>query len=169
MFQMRKTEYYHEIKHYIKSKIKHPEDAEDLTQNVFLEYYETKDRDNNIQNHKAYLLWIVKFKIADYYRQKTKQPKLVQFRSELLDKNNDAKLISVSVTKEITEDLKNAISTLPPKAKEACELILIDNLSYEEASKEANCSKKVLCKRYYKGLKKLRRETSHISLKTKDL
>jgi RNA polymerase sigma-70 factor (ECF subfamily) len=161
-----KTEHYHEIKRFVISKIVHPEDSEDLTQQVFLEYYETKDRENNIQNHKEYLFGMAKIKIADYYHQKKTQTKFVQLKSELVD---NIKLKDTSDQNAIIEELNNLISKLPPKAKQACELILLDNLNYEEAAQKANCSVKVIRKRYYKGLKILRDKRQHISLIDKEL
>ena len=150
---MEKTQYYPEIKRYVKSKIEHSEDAKDLTQQVFLEYFKAKDREKNIQSSKAYLYGTAKIKIADYYREKKKPPKLVQFKTIEKDKICGTKHINDSDTKEISEELKKAISLLPPKAKEAIELILFNNLSYEQAAKKANCSFRIFYERFYKGRK----------------
>ncbi|MBN2588780.1 MAG: sigma-70 family RNA polymerase sigma factor [Sedimentisphaerales bacterium] len=132
---MEKTEHYPEIKRYVKSKIVHPEDSEDLTQQVFLEYFKAKQRENNPKNSKAYLLGTAKIKVADYYRQKKKQPKLVQFKKELVGNILNMKRIDTSDQREITE-----------------ELIIFDNLSYEEAAQRANFAVKIFYQRYYKGL-----------------
>ena len=141
------------IKRYIVSRVRNPLDAEDVTQQVFLEYYESRCKEDDIQNQKAYLLGAARIKVADYYRQKKEQPKFVPLMPELVDIRNNERIISDFDTKEITEDLQNIISKLPPKTREACKLVLLHNLSYEEAAKKAKCSIRVFYERYYKGLK----------------
>ena len=74
---MEKTKYYSGIKHYITSRIRNPDDAEELTQCVFLEFYQGNNRGDNLQNPEAYLLGIAKKLIGSYYRQKDKQPEFL--------------------------------------------------------------------------------------------
>ncbi len=79
----------------------------------------------------------------------------MKLKPELID---NKKLRANSDQKEITDELKTLISKLPPKAKEACKMILLENLNYEEAAKIANCSVKVFCDRFYEGLKIVRKK-----------
>ena len=60
---MEKMGYYFEISRYI-------EDIADLTQQVFLKYYQAKSHQKNVHNPKAYLLGTARIIIADYYRKK---------------------------------------------------------------------------------------------------
>ncbi len=152
---MESIRYYPEIKRYVESRVGNPEDVEDLTQQVFFKYYEIKSRGKLIQNSNAYLTRIAQIEVTEFYRKKNKQPQIVQLHPKFTDKISDKKQAISSKTKEITEELKEIISNLPPKAKEAVELILCSNLSYEEAAQKANCSVKVFCERFYKGLKNI--------------
>lgn len=148
---MENSKYYTEIKRYITAKIRNPADAEDLTQQVFLKFYQTKNKDNDIRNHRAYLNSIARTLVIDHYRAKKKQPQFIQLSPKLADNISicDKKQNIISNIKEMIEEIENVISELPPKAKEAAELILIEYLSYEEAAQKTNCSVRIFYKRFY--------------------
>ncbi|MBN2591229.1 MAG: RNA polymerase sigma factor [Sedimentisphaerales bacterium] len=158
---MGKTEYYPEIKKYIKRKIKSPDDVEDLTQQVFLDIYQSKNRDKNIQNHKAFLYGTARTLVADYYRRKNKQTQLVKSHKKLADKIIDEKQRNYSQAKELIEEIESIIAKMPKKAREASKLILIKNVSYEEAAQKANCPISVFYVCFHEGLKILRKKLKH--------
>ncbi len=62
---MKSIEYYSEIERYIKLRVMHPEDAEDLIQRVFLEYYQAKKQEKPIQDPKAYLFGTARILISE--------------------------------------------------------------------------------------------------------
>lgn len=153
---MEKTEYYSGIKRYIASRIKSPDDAEDVTQHVFLEFYQNNNRGDNLQNPKAYLFGIARKLISRYYSQRNKESGLQQIDTKVTDKLSYDNYRKDSKTRELIEDIDNTISQLPPKAREAVELRLIDDLSYKEAAHKANCSVGIFYDRFYDGLKILK-------------
>ena len=156
---MEKTKYYSGIKCYIASRIRNPDDAEDLAQCVFLEFYQNNNRDDNLQNPEAYFFGIARKLIGRYYSQKDKKSGFLQIDTEVANKLSYDNYSKDSKTRELIEDIGNIISELPPKAREAVELRLIDDLSYKEAAHKANCSVGIFYDRFYEGLKILREKT----------
>ncbi|MBN2590406.1 MAG: sigma-70 family RNA polymerase sigma factor, partial [Sedimentisphaerales bacterium] len=151
------SKYYTEIKRYITANVRNPADAEDLAQQAFLKFYQSKSKENSIKNHKAYLNSIARAIVADYYRVKKKKPQFVQLNPKLADNICDIKQIISFDLKEIAEEVENIISKLPPKTKEAAELILIEKHSYEQAAQKANCPVQVFYERCYEGMKILKK------------
>jgi len=152
-----KTKYYSGIKRYITSRIRNPDDAEELTQRVFLEFYRNNNRDGNLQNPEAYLFGIARKLVGSYYRQKDKQPGfLEEVDSEITDRICYDNYSKDSRNRDLIEEINNIIAELPPKAREAVELRLIDNLSCKEAAQKANCSIGIFYDRFYEGLRILK-------------
>ena len=83
---MEKTEYYSGIKRYIASRIRNPDDAEDVTQHVFLEFYQNNNRCDNLQNPKAYLFGIARKLVGRYYSQRNKESEPQQLDTKVTDK-----------------------------------------------------------------------------------
>jgi RNA polymerase sigma-70 factor (ECF subfamily) len=149
-----KTKYYSGIKSYIALRIRNPADAEDLTQCVFFEFYRSNYQESELQNVKAYLFGIARKLISNYYRQKDKELRFLQTIPNITDK---ASCDNYSRdTQELIEKIDNIISGLPPKAREAVELRLIDDLGPKEAARKARCSVDRFYDRFYEGLKIIR-------------
>jgi RNA polymerase sigma-70 factor (ECF subfamily) len=153
-----KTKYYLGIKRYIASRINSPDDAEDLTQCTFLEFYKSNNRVENLENPKAYLFGIARKLIGNYYHRKDKNKESVflQIVPEITDKISYENYNKESRTIDLIEEIDNIISELPPKAREAVELRLIEDLSCKEAAHRANCSVGIFYDRFYEGLKILK-------------
>jgi len=153
-----KTKYYSGIKRYIASRIRNPDDAKDIAQSVFLEFYRNNNRGGNLHNPKAYLFGIARNLIDHYYHQKDKQKGFLQVAPEIADKicygnySKDSRII------DLVEEIDNIISELPPKAREAVELKLIYNLSPKEAAQKIGCSVDRFYERFHEGLKILRKK-----------
>lgn len=58
--------------------------------------------------------------------------------------------------KELEKLLEDAVEQLPPKAREAVKLRLIEGLDPEAAAKRAGCHVDTFYRRFYEGLKALR-------------
>jgi RNA polymerase sigma factor (sigma-70 family) len=153
---MEKTKYYSEIKRYIASRIRNPDDAEDLTQRVFLEFYQNNNGDGDIQNPKAYLFGIARKQISRYRSQKHKESGFLQIDTEMTDRLSYDNYNKDSKTANLIEDIETIISQLPPKAREAVELKLVDDLSPEEAAQKSDCSIDRFYDRFHEGMKILK-------------
>ena len=150
---MEQTQYYSGIKRYIASRISNLDDAEDLAQSVFLEFYRGNP---NCENSESYLFGIARNLIASYYRKKNIQ-QVVQLNSKIADDIALEDHAGSSKTKALVEEIETAVFELPPKSREAVELRLINDLDYTEAAFKAKCSVKNFYVRFHSGLKNLKR------------
>ena len=153
---MEKTKYYPGIKRYIVSRIRNPDEAEDLTQRVFLEFYQNNNGDRDIQNPKAYLFGIARNLVGDYYSQKNRQSRFLRIDSEITERISNDNYGKNSRARDLIEEIEAIISQLPPKAREAVELRLVDDLSYKEAARKADCPVGMFYDRFYEGMKILK-------------
>jgi RNA polymerase sigma factor (sigma-70 family) len=151
-----KVKYYSGIKRYIVSRIRNPDDAEELTQCVFLEFYQSHNGDDNLRNPEAYLFGIARKLIGCYYSQRDKESGFLQIDPKVADKISYDNYSKDFKTKDLFEEINNVISELPPKAREAVELRLIEDLSPKEAALKAGCSVDRFYDRFHEGLKILK-------------
>lgn len=153
---MEKIKYYSGIKRYIASRIENPNDAEDVAQSVLLEFYQNNNVGDNLQNPKAYLFGIARKLIAHYYSHKDKQPGFLPIDPEIADRISYDNYSKDFRTENLVEKIDDIISELPPKAREAVELRLIDNLNPKEAAQKIGCSVDRFYDRFHEGLEILR-------------
>lgn len=153
---MEKTKYYSEIERYIASRLSNPNDAEDLTQRVFLEFYQNNNGDGDIQNPKAYLFGIARKMVGRYHSKKRKESGFLQINTEMTDRLSYNNYNKDSRTGELIEEIETIISQLPPKARKSVELRLINHLSPAEAAQKSNCSVDRFYDRFHEGMKILK-------------
>ncbi|MDY6915216.1 MAG: RNA polymerase sigma factor [Candidatus Cloacimonadota bacterium] len=132
--------------------LRNPEDAEDLTQEVFLAFYKHM-KNVKKDSYKAYLFQTAYHKALNHIK-KQKQNKtytqadLLNISQPEEDKNNLA-------VKEKT--IKTALAKLPPKYQLILELQFYQNLSYKEIAKILNTSVSAVDSRLVRAKKKLKK------------
>ena len=119
-FSLIVKKYTNSIFNYIKNKIKKREDAEDLTQNVFISFYKAIERFDEEKPVKPYLYQIVKNQLKMYYRS----------RNQMLPLKEDIYLADYYFTDKIDkidiEDIKSQINFLEKKEKKMLLMIADD-------------------------------------------
>jgi RNA polymerase sigma-70 factor (ECF subfamily) len=157
---MEKTRYYPGIKRYIASRISNPDDAEDLAQSVFLEFYQGN---HNGENPEPYLFGIARNLIARYYLDKRKQPNTIPTSAiekhySTCKERDDTEQSGMRKCRDI---LTMSLEQLPHNDYETIRLCLSGELSLKETAQRAKIPVTVFYKRYQRALKILRK----ISLK----
>lgn len=158
---MDKTEHYPGIRRYVASRIGNPTDAEDLTQGVFLEFYRSTNGDHKSkpENPKAYLFRITRNLIAQYHKSQKRRKSLeIPIDIQTIDRVSHNNYHKNARSQELVEQIGHIIAELPPKARDAVELRLIEGFSPNEAAREAHCSIERFYSRFHKGMKILREE-----------
>jgi RNA polymerase sigma-70 factor (ECF subfamily) len=157
--------YYSRIKRYIASRINSIPEAEDLSQNVFLELCKGNSRYDGQRDPEAYLFGMARNLISHYHRNKRKYLQTVQLESarDSAISYDAPQYRSASLTR-LRKDLDEAIKQLPPKAKDAIRARLIEGLSPTEAAQKAGCSIQAFYNRFDAALKALEamRETGRL-------
>jgi RNA polymerase sigma factor (sigma-70 family) len=126
--------------------LRHIQDAEDVTMEVFADFYHKPPKD--LQNPKPILLRMAVNKAMDVFR-KAKNPDL-SFDEEIMSKHegNEDCLSQ--------EEIAKAITQLPAKLSAAITLVYLSQLTSEEAATALQCSPASLRKRLERGKKKLK-------------
>jgi len=154
------TEHYLSVKRYIASQVKNPNDVEDLTQSVFLEFYKKDNHRKEYNSPEAYILKIAQDAVALYHRKRNRQLKTISIESidEIAD--NDVILGNQNAEKharlqELTKLIQAA--ELPPKARQALILRFIKGYSIRDSAKKAGCSVNAFYQRIARGVKAIRK------------
>jgi len=134
-------------------------DAEELTQDVFLEFYQSTngDRKSRPDNPKAYLFGIARNLIAQHYRRKSnKRAVEVPIDIQSLSRISEDTYYKHVRFQELVEQITRIIAELPPKAREAVELRLIHGLNSVEGARRSGCTVDRFYDRFHEGVKRLR-------------
>ena len=154
--------YYHQMERYIGACIGSATYAKDLAQDIFVELCKGNGRYDGREDVERYLLGVARNLVRRYWRKKAKSGKTVPIE-EIGDSLADSR--DIGLHRHITEqvptqvpdiDIAKMLARLPPKAREALKLRLIDGLSSREAAKKAGCSVGTFRKRISNGLQKVR-------------
>ncbi|MDH4238976.1 MAG: sigma-70 family RNA polymerase sigma factor [Phycisphaerae bacterium] len=159
--------YYSRIKRYIVSRINSIPNAEDLSQNVFLELCKGNSHYDGQRDAEAYLFGIARNLIRHYHRNKRKYLHTVQLEAARdFAISYDAQQYQPPSLKQLRQHLDEAIKQLPPKAKNAIRARLIEGLSPTEAAQKAGCSIQAFYNRFDAALKALEvmRETGRLKV-----
>jgi len=151
--------YYHRIKSYIACSVGSGQDAEDLTQEVFVELSKKNDQNKEYDNPIAYLFGISRNIIKNYFQEKNQSVKTIPIttidedNTNQLEQNDSFEKMFLSERRQIIE---LAVAKLSPKTRQAIKLRFIDGLSVKEACAKEQCSPDVFSRRLYDGIKVLR-------------
>ena len=148
--------YYSRLKRYIASCIKSFPDAEDLTQNLFFELCKGNEHYDSQRDAEAYLFGIARNLVNRYHRDRCKYPQTVQIEKTMeiaaSSSAQQSQPISLSQLEKLLED---TTEQLPPKAKEAIRIRLIEGLPVKEAAQKCGCSTDAFYKRFNAAFKAL--------------
>ena len=151
--------YYHRIKGYITSSVGSDQDADDLTQDVFIELSKKSNQNNDYKNPIAYLFGITRNIIKRHIEKQNKSVQTIPITA--IDKENTYKSEQKDSFEQILNSerkqiIEQAIAKLHPKSRQAIKLRFIDGLSIKEASEIEQCSPKVFSQRLYEGINTLK-------------
>ena len=139
---------YNSLLGYIKKRVRNQEDAEDLTQDVFLKL--SKSNNKGVNNIKSWVYTIAKNTITDYYRKK--QIKTNSIEDDIFfdnDSNEDAR-------KELEKCLNSFINQLPEQYKELIVLSELKEIPQKEIAEQLNMNYVTVRSKIQRGRKKLK-------------
>ncbi len=144
LFRTTYREYYPIINGSIYTKIGDRETADDMTQDVFLAFFENLEK---IEYIRAWLFNTVKYKLIKYYLKVKKMPEDLA----TLEATGDIALTYINGFKDTRIIIKEALETITDdKDRNIFDLVAVLNYSYKEVSQEMGLSYKQVRTRYTK-------------------
>ena len=142
------TQLYNPLLGYIKKRVRNQEDAEDLTQDVFLKL--SKSNDNGVDNLKSWVYTIAKNTITDYYRKRHLQTNSIEDDTFLdYDTNEDAGI-------ELGKCVNAFINQLPEEYRNLMIMSEIKEMSQKEIAAQLDMNYVTVRSKIQRGRKKLR-------------
>ncbi|UZR97123.1 RNA polymerase sigma factor [Chondrinema litorale] len=149
--------YYLPLKKEAEILLSDEKDAEDITQQLFLEICKKQLITNKIENLPAYLIKSVKNKSLNQLKKNKKEVHFPQLPESIDFYNNPLQQLT---TKEIQEVLKKNLLYLPPKCRQVFEWKYIEGFSNKEICTKAGISPNTVDNHLAKALKLLRPKLS---------
>nr|CRH07274.1 RNA polymerase sigma factor [Candidatus Magnetococcus massalia] len=145
------------VYHFILRHIDSTDDAQDLTQETFLEAYRNLSR---FQGHSLFSTWIlgIAHNMSRNFRGRAPHYKYNIVDDSALEKSHKEGEDPQSLISESAriQALKQAMGALPDDQREALTLVSLEELSYEEAAQVAGISLSALKTRVFRARRRLR-------------
>lgn len=141
--------YYSKLVRFAKEFVIQEEDAENITQDVFIILWENRDFIKHIDNMNAYLFRLVRNKCLDYLKHKVFEQRYVES-------------VQTSYEVDVVEDndteilIRAAINSLPKRCRDIFLLSRVEGLKYKEISEQLGISVNTVECQMGIALKKLR-------------
>lgn len=141
--------YYSKLVRFAKEFVIQEEDAENITQDVFIILWENRDFIEHIDNMNAYLFRLVRNKCLDYLKHKVFEQRYVES-------------VQMSYEVDVVEDndteilIRAAINSLPKRCRDIFLLSRVEGLKYKEISEQLGISVNTVECQMGIALKKLR-------------
>lgn len=137
------------------------EDAEDVTQEVFIKLARTI---GNFKGEASFTTWLYRITVnaaRDFHRKAASKTKMET--AYLNDRRGESPCDRDFANPISATRLYSAIDKLPPKLKEAVILVLAEGLSHKEAAGALNCAEATVSWRVFQARRKLRKLLEHES------
>lgn len=157
--------WYSRVKHFAYDYVLSEEEAENITQDVFLDFYQKRDLLDFHVNVIAYLFTSVKNRCIDYLRRKLLEQEAVSKMQEEFDLSFRMKFDSLEAfnMEALSEDhikdiLEKALDTLPERCREIFVMSKLEGKKQKEIAEELGISVKTIESQITIAYKKLREE-----------
>lgn len=127
------------------------EEAEEITQEVFITVWENREKIDAEMSFSAYIFGIAKHKIFNLIRKKYYYNQYLEKSKNNNEINGEDEILNHELQKLINE----CIESLPPKRKEIFKLSREEGLTYKEIAKKLNISENTVDVQIRKSLKQL--------------
>lgn len=156
------TIHYQSILSFISSKVQNDEDAEDLTQEVFIKLLRSREKGISINNLQNWLFSIAKNSVIDYYR---KKKIILETINE--DNNHDLKyeydelILTEGQQLRLKVYLKTVIQELPENYRVLIEMSELQGLSQKEIAEELGMNYTTVRSKIQRGRQKIKKAISN--------
>lgn len=141
-FELIYSSYLETLLQYTYQKVGDKKIAEDIVQNVFIQFWESNKTINT--SIYGYLLNSIKYQVLNHYRSSKVKNKYLIHLSVYLENFTHTNPIHTLEAKELLKDLEEIISKLPNQCRKVFILSRFENLSNNEIADQLNISKKTV-------------------------
>lgn len=145
------------------SILKSSEDAENLTQDVFLNLWENRHKVEKDSSIKSYIFTITYNSSISIIRKKTKESEFVKYLKSLPEINEEPSNVELEFN-ELTIKLGEIIETLPQRQKEVYVLHRVEGLKYKVISERLHISVNTIENHMSRALKTIREKLGKYTL-----
>lgn len=117
------------LRHLVESRVRHPQDADDLLQDLFSKIQSGLGGVENPDRLEAWVFQVTRRAIIDYYRRRSSEPRT---QAEMIDPAEP--LPEPDVAAEIASWLRPLMQQLPARDREALELTDLQGLGQREVA-----------------------------------
>lgn len=133
---------------YVRKRVNHKEDAEDLTQEVFLKLANSDS--SKIDNVKSWVYTIARNTITDFYRKKK------VYIEEIEDSHLVDELIDERAIKDLSDCIEPFIHKLPEEVRDIMLMTELNNISQKEVAAKLNMNYTTVRSKVQRGRAKLK-------------
>ena len=125
------------LKNFIRNRVKHDQDVDDILQNVFLKIHRNISSLKEADKIHAWVYSITRHELANFYRTRKFESDITEFPEDIMSDSEDK---VASANNEIAQCLIPMINHLPEKYKQALILTEFQNLTQKELSERMDLS-----------------------------
>jgi len=148
-----------ELHRYLRRRLAKPQDAEDLSQEVFLRLLRIADTEL-IHNPQAYLYGIASNVVREYHMRANREQQRLSFDLESLEELEDVSGAALpddfAEQLHVQRTLERAMSRLSPTHRAVLLLLKRDGMSYEEAARASGLSVHTVEKYFFQAKAQLK-------------
>lgn len=142
------------------SILKTKEDAENIVQDVFLIFWDNRDKIEKGSSIKNYIFTVTHNSIISLFRRKTKEANYIEYLRSLQETEQDPEETGLEYD-ELQKKLVEIIDQLPDRQKEVLLLSKIEGLTYKDIAERLKISTNTIENHMSRALRNLRRKLAH--------
>ncbi len=143
---------------YLRKKLSDRGAVDEVFQNTFLKFHQTRRNYDSSFSFAQWLFVIARTTLFDYFRKQGRQVSVSDepIDEERLSQDTSASALSELGSEQVTEAMSGALRALPKEQRQAIELRVLEERSYEEIAAALGRSEVSVRQMVSRGLKKLR-------------
>jgi len=153
-------EYFDRVYTFLLRRVRHKEEAKDLTQDIFVKVYKNWKQLEQAEQTSAYLFSIARNTLIDYYRKSLAKDSLQL--DETLETRADPFMSDQGFSEEQVKMLYQSIELLPEQRREIIKLKKLQGYSTEEIAEQLSISKRTVENQIYRAMTTLRKHMANL-------
>lgn len=149
-------QYVDKVYYFVFGLVRSPEDAENITQEVFVRLWETRDRIDTGSSFNGYLFTIARNIIFNQHRKRINERTYLDYMSRSFT-DSEAKTEHDYALHELQEKIDRCIDQLPPMRQKVFVMSRFHGLSHKEISTELGIAEKTIAAHIRLALQSVRK------------